>query len=559
MIAKLLLPILIITLSAFSQTLSGLQSDTPELPQLSYTISYDKQVYNLNDTAHIQVRVVIPHEHHLYGNPLGPGIGKPTTLTPLSTSGLNWLKVEAPRTEKFTPPGSEDQWVWSWHDTISFYFTALITNPDSLIASIELDGLICKDACIPLYDTIALFPQEASARPFALGQDLTPFPLGTAQTQTTPTSSAETSPILDQLKGFTTLGVRGGYLKAEPFLAFLKSPAPENSSLGDKGLFTMIFLILLGGIALNFTPCVLPMIPITLAIIGAGSQAKSRSRGFVVGGVYGSAMALTYGILGLIVVLTGTQFGTLNANPIFNFSIAGLFVVLALAMFDIIHIDFTQFRKGGEQKESSKGRFIPVFAMGVVAALLAGACVAPVVISVVLYSATLYGSGSLAGLFLPFLLGLGMALPWPFAGAGISFMPKPGNWMIVVRNLFGTFILATALYYGYLGYNTLSASPSDVAPKEDTSKIAWNSSLEQALQESQITGVPLVIDFWATWCKNCKAMDKTTFQDPEVVAELGNYIPVKFQAEDPSDPTTKAVLDHFGLVGLPSYVIIQPR
>ena len=182
---------------------------------------------------------------------------------------------------------------------------------------------------------------------------------------------------------------------------------------------------------LNLTPCVLPIIPINLAIIGAGAQAGSRLRGFLLGGIYGLGMALAYGILGVVVVLTGSTFGALNASPWFNLAIAVLFVVLALGMFDIIQIDFSKWRKG--KKGTKKGSFIVAFFMGVVAALLAGACVAPVLISVLLYSSQLYSAGNQFGLLLPFLLGVGMALPWPFAGASLSFLPKPGGWMVKIK------------------------------------------------------------------------------------------------------------------------------
>ena len=90
--------------------------------------------------------------------------------------------------------------------------------------------------------------------------------------------------------------------------------------------------------------------------------------------------------------------------------------------------------------------------MGAVAALLAGACVAPVVIQVVLFSSNLYATGTTLALALPFCLGLGMALPWPFVGAGLASLPKPGVWMVRVKQAFGVFILATAVYYGYQAY-----------------------------------------------------------------------------------------------------------
>src|SRR5262245_28843972 len=110
-----------------------------------------------------------------------------------------------------------------------------------------------------------------------------------------------------------------------------------------RGPLAILLIVFLGGLALNLTPCVLPMIPINLAIIGAGTKAGSRGRGFLLGGVYGAAMALVYGVLGLVVILTAGTFGTLNSSPWFNLGVAALFVVLGLAMFDILVIDFSRF------------------------------------------------------------------------------------------------------------------------------------------------------------------------------------------------------------------------
>ncbi|MBN1127566.1 MAG: hypothetical protein JXA71_01165, partial [Chitinispirillaceae bacterium] len=248
--------------------------------------------------------------------------------------------------------------------------------------------------------------------------------------------------------GFRIEGRTGGYQSASKFLAFLRNPPATRDgaeAFAGKNIWLVIILVLLGGIALNLTPCVLPMIPITVAILGAVAQAGSRLRGFLLGSVYGFAMAMVYGIVGLIAVLSGTQFGTINSLPAFNIIIAIIFGILAFGMFDIIHIDFTRFRSGIRHNEKNAGKFAAAFFMGIVAALLAGACVAPAVISTILYSATLYSGGAKVGLLLPLLLGLGMALPWPFAGAGLSFLPKPGKWMIAIRNLFGVIILAIAL------------------------------------------------------------------------------------------------------------------
>src|SRR4029078_11383316 len=103
------------------------------------------------------------------------------------------------------------------------------------------------------------------------------------------------------------------------------------------------------------------MIPINLAIIGAGVKAGSRSRGFLLGAAYGGAMAIVYGILGLVGILTAGAFGTVNSSPWFNAAIAIVFVVLALAMFDVLVIDFSRFSSSFRVNEAGRGSFLVAF------------------------------------------------------------------------------------------------------------------------------------------------------------------------------------------------------
>ena len=104
-------------------------------------------------------------------------------------------------------------------------------------------------------------------------------------------------------------------------------------------------------------------------------------------------------LLGLVVILTAGTFGTINSSPWFNLAIAALFIVLGLAMFDVIDIDFSRF-SGGMKNPARRGTFGLAFVMGAVAALLAGACVAPVVIQVVLFASSLYAGGTSVALAL---------------------------------------------------------------------------------------------------------------------------------------------------------------
>jgi thioredoxin:protein disulfide reductase len=371
--------------------------------------------------------------------------------------------------------------------------------------------------------------------------------------------------ILAAIDGFEVQATTGGYLGTDAFLTFIRN---AEAGIKEQGLFegrgpiAILLLVLIGGLALNLTPCVLPMIPINLAIIGAGAQAGSKSRGFLLGSAYGGAMAIVYGAIGLVVVLTAGSFGTINASPWFNLGIAALFVVLGLAMFDVIMIDFSKY-SSSYTPGANRGSLALAFTMGAVSALLAGACVAPVVIQVVLFSSDLYAKGTALALALPFFLGLGMALPWPFVGAGLASLPKPGMWMVRVKQAFGVFIIATALYYGYEAYSLFSARWVDAnavkAGVEEQVKAGWTPSIADGLAQAKREGKPVIIDMWATWCKNCLTMDKTTLVAGPVREALAGYVKIKFQAESPDESPTKDVMQRFNAVGLPTYVILKPR
>jgi len=406
----------------------------------------------------------------------------------------------------------------------------------------------------------AVFRTLAANREVAPGlSTATAFPVAVA-----PTPVATTVDVMTALDRFETRGTTGGYLGRDDFLQFVSEAESGVAAAGlfdGRGPIAIVLIVLLGGLALNLTPCVLPMIPINLAIIGAGAQAQSRSRGFLLGSTYGGAMAVVYGLLGVIVILTAGTFGTINASPWFNLAMAAVFVVLALGMFDVIPIDFSKWsaRAG---TGGGRGTFGLAFAMGAIAALLAGACVAPVVIQVVLFSSSLYAGGTSMALALPFFLGIGMALPWPLAGAGIASLPKPGAWMLRVKQAMGVMILATAVYYGYVAYGIFDNRNVDASAVTGSVKAklaeGWTDSLAGGLAAAERDGKPVLIDFWATWCKNCLTMDTTTFANPDVKTALDGYVKIKIQiqAEDMDAEPAKSLLARYNAIGLPTYVML---
>ena len=548
-------------------------------PKADLTPLVETAAVHAGDSVRVALRVRLPEGFHVQSNkPRDASLIK-TELSVDAPAGVTGDEVVYPRSTDLKQVG-QDQLLAVFERDFAIG-VRLTLSPDAagdIVVPVHLRYQACDaNLCYAPATADAAWPLHVVSASTALGPwrypevfDGITFGSGEALPAAVSKPGVVAPPPLTDpaalLAGFTVLASEGGYVGSDKFLRFIhnaEAGIKERGLLEGQGPFAILVIVFLGGLALNLTPCVLPMIPINLAIIGAGSQAGSRGRGFLLGSVYGAAMALVYGILGLIVILTAGSFGIINSSPWFNFGIAALFVALGLAMFDVILIDFSRFGSGFRAGDSQRGSVLLAFSMGAVAALLAGACVAPVVIQVVLFSSNLYAEGTKIALALPFFLGIGMAVPWPLAGAGLAALPKPGAWMVRVKQALGVVILGTAAYYGYLGYEILSNRWVDAtavsSSVEEKVKAGWHSSLAEGLAVAEREQKPVLIDMWATWCKNCLTMDKTTLADPQVTSALSGYVKIKFQAEEPDKPPAKDVMQRFEAVGLPTYVILRAK
>lgn len=493
----------------------------------------------------LSLSFTVPAGHHLYADPLT-----------VEAEGAEIAEKDIPAPEDFDDPITDTRRAVYGRDFVRQYWVKW-GSADLVSVAVSYQG--CSES-------LCFQPQT---KRFVIRKDGTIAASAETSQPPAPAPPAASTDWRVQVKRFWVADVRVGYVPARDFLDFLQgaesrkegSAAKPQSRLVGRGFLATVFLILLGGLALNLTPCVLPMIPINIAIIGAGARAGSRARGFVVGVSYGSGIAAAYGALGLAALLGGSKFGALNSSPWFNVGVAVLFTALALAMLDVFLIDLSRFQGG---RTAGTGGLIGAFVMGALSAFLAGACVAPIVLSVLVLAADLCGRGNLLGLFLPFLLGIGMGSIWPFVGAGLSLLPRPGAWMEWVKRVFAALVLLAALYYGYTAFDLfrtrMSASRAKVeAAMKPSVEGGWLVSLQEALAQAEKDRRPVFIDIWASWCKNCLAMEATTFKAPEVQARLRAFVKVKYRAEEPGRSPAKELLDYFGAPGLPAYAILVPR
>ena len=217
--------------------------------------------------------------------------------------------------------------------------------------------------------------------------------------------------------------------------------------------------------------------------------------------------------------------------------------------------------KGGARSPSAPGGFgetappakpprpvLSAFAGGMFSALLSGACVAPVLVSVLVLSAEMTGRGEVAGYILPFALGIGMGLPWPFIGGGVMTLPRAGKWMLRVKQVFALLFVVMAARYLVTAYRILFPAKS-----ADDGAIAWIDNADDAFDSDK----PVFVYLTADWCAACKKLSATTFKDAAVIAALENFTAVKIDCTDYSAPHVREWLDKMGAKGLPHMAVLE--
>jgi len=246
----------------------------------------------------------------------------------------------------------------------------------------------------------------------------------------------------------------GGDASATADGAGAQGPASEQTRFAsalEAGGWTVVGVFFLAGLALAFTPCIFPMIPILSGIIvgqGGEGTGMTKSRAFVLSLAYVLGVAVTYAALGVIAGATGAAIQAALQDPWVIGAFAAVFVALALSMFGFYDLQLPaslQTRLQESQQNLGRGSVVGTLVMGVLSALIVGPCVAPPLAGALIYIGQT-GDMALGGLSL-FVMSLGMGVPLLVVGttAG-SVMPRAGGWMNSVKYVFGVLLLGVAIY-----------------------------------------------------------------------------------------------------------------
>lgn len=379
-------------------------------------------------------------------------------------------------------------------------------------------------------------------------------------------------------------------------------------ALSGGKLWLAFLLVFAGGIVTSLTPCVYPLIPITVSVFGA-NESTGVFKSFLLSLVYVFGIVITYSILGVAVASTGAVFGQIMANPWVIGFISIILFSLGLSMFGVFEIRLPSSVQNKLNTVGGTG-FIGAFAMGTVAGVIAAPCTGPALAAVLAYIATT--QSVLIGFWLMFTYALGMGLLFicigTFSGL-ISSLPRSGGWMYVLENIFGIAIITMALYflkdveifsglksflqnsYPFFAFagvlvliglwlGKLKERYSGISSKLRVQKtfglalailgtymilggiqqpaagphLNWEYDEPTALANANQEDKLVMLDFYATWCGACNELDHKTFSNQEVVDRLKNYITVKLDFSAESD---EVLTEKYKIRGLPVVLFLN--
>ena len=324
-----------------------------------------------------------------------------------------------------------------------------------------------------------------------------------------------------------------------------------SRALSSGNLLLTLGLFFAAGVGLALTACMYPLLPIVSGIVIG--QAKSRWRAFGLTFVYTQGLAVTYTVVGIAAASTGTLLTVQLQSPITTAVLAGFFILMALSMFGLFDLQMPgglQSRINDVANRLPGGQLAPVFVMGMLSALLVGACMAPPLFGALAFMART-GDRVLGGSAL-YALGVGTGLPLLFIGAfGSSVLPRlSGNTMRNVKRVFGVIMIGSAIWISQPLW------PRSAAHAAEFHTVKNVAELQQAVAAAG--GRPVLLDFYADWCVSCIEFEKQVLPDADVKQQMQKFVLLRADVTNNS-PDDAALLKQFGLYGPPAILFYDGK
>ncbi|MCI0473125.1 MAG: protein-disulfide reductase DsbD [Ignavibacteria bacterium] len=567
---------LIIIIFTFLLTVPVFSQESEHLSYKTYT---DKESYSAKDTVKIALKVKIKDKYH---------------INSVSPTDESFIKTEVTaKSEDFAvlntyfPP--HKMYKFAFSETEIPVYEGEITVGLTLLASKELKNgsyTIPVDLSYQACDNAACYPPKSVKSEVTI-----------TLSETGKSSSKDVFEKIDFSKTVSKKEVKKNEQIKENQRPGTPNADEEKVSnfIEEKGMLLGILIIFVWGLALNLTPCIYPLIPITISYFGAQSSGN-KFQSILMGVFYALGMAVTYSLMGLFAALTGSMLGTALQNPIVVIFIALIFIALATSMFGLWEIRVPQ--KLALAGNKNRSGYFGSLMMGLLVGFIAAPCIGPIVLSLLVYVGKL--GNPLMGFFLFFVLSLGLGVPYIFLAAfssSINKLPRSGEWMISVKLIFGFVLVIMAIntlaplipedIYNILfplsiifaglyliifdnkglnskGYTKVKYLIAIIGiifgtwllkPESHAAEISFKNlnSLEQIESSVKSESKPVIIDFYADWCAQCKELDKYTYTDEKVV-ELSkniNNIKIDLTKENPF------ITEKYGIKGLPVVIFMR--
>ena len=531
-------------------------------------------------TATASVKLTILAGWHVNANPPAREYNIPTQVTLAGAGGLTPGRVHY-------PPGKQEKFDFDDSSLLVYDGQVVVSVPIAAAAgatSATLEGKVEYQAC---NNEVCLAPTTV---PFSVQVNVTAAGSGTS-----------TAPVdVD-----TAAAPRGG------FSAFSSAPPPGTTTahpgsvrgrleaaLAGGGL-VWFFALFAGGLLLNLTPCVFPMLGVTVSIFGARRK-EPVPKVVTTAVLYVLGICVTYTALGVVAALTGGLFGAALQSVWVNLVLGGLMLLLSLGMFGVYEMQpplWLMDRLGGAQATNLAGAFLSGLGVGIIAA----PCVGPFVIAVLALIAQRADVGF--GVRTMFVLSLGLGFPYLFLATFsnlLQALPRSGDWMVWVKHALGTLLAAIGVYYLCVGFAP-NAAPW-VLPVGLAIGGLWLGFIDRsagaqgafrrfalaagglalfagvflgvqmyraaqrtltfrpydaaAVEASVAAGRPVMMDFSADWCLPCHEMELNTFTDPRVVASAKRFDRYRVDLTKYDSPEAATLRKRYDVKGVPIVVFL---